>query len=66
MKTLASQQDLEASTEGNVATNLVQVYKSLGGGWQVRGDQDPVELLPASTKDEMRERVPKSWKKVLD
>ena len=66
LKSLASQQDLQASTEGSVATNLVQVYKSLGGGWEVRDGQDPVDLLPEATKDEMRERVPKSWKKVLD
>ena len=66
LKSLASQQDLEASTAGAVATNLVQVYKSLGGGWEVRGDQDPVDLLPETTKDEMRQRVPKSWKKLLD
>ena len=66
LKALASQQDLQASTEGTVATNLVQVYKSLGGGWEVRGGQDPVALLPEATKDEMRERVPKTWKKVLD
>jgi len=66
LKSLASQQDVQASTRGSVATNLVQVYKSLGGGWEVRGDQDPVDLLPEATKDEMRERVPKSWKKLLD
>jgi NodT family efflux transporter outer membrane factor (OMF) lipoprotein len=66
LKALASQQDLQASAEGSVATNLVQVYKSLGGGWEVRGGQDPVDLLPEATKDEMRRRVPKSWKKILD
>jgi len=64
LKTLASQQDLQASTRGSVATNLVQVYKSLGGGWEVRAGQDPVDLLPEATKDEMRERV-KAWNKVL-
>jgi outer membrane protein TolC len=66
LKSLASQQDLQASTQGSVATNLVQVYKTLGGGWEVRAGQDPVDLLPESTKDEMRQRVPKSWKKLLD
>jgi NodT family efflux transporter outer membrane factor (OMF) lipoprotein len=66
LTSLASQQDLQAATEGSVAANLVQVYKSLGGGWEVRDGQDPVALLPEATKDEMRARVPKSWKKVLD
>jgi len=66
LNSLRQQQDLLASTQGAVATNLVQVYKSLGGGWEVRGDQAPDALLPEATKDEMRERVPKAWKKVLE
>jgi len=60
----AQQQDLLTSTRGNVATNLVQVYRSLGGGWQIRDNRDPVDLLPAATKDEMRERTG-AWKGVL-
>jgi outer membrane protein TolC len=59
------QQNTVASVEGSVATNLVQVYKSLGGGWEVRAGQDPVDLLPEETKDEMRTRLPKRWNKVL-
>ena len=61
----ANQQDLLASTQGSVATNLVQVYLALGGGWQVRDNKDPVELLPADMKDEMRERTG-AWKRVLE
>jgi len=61
----ADQQDLLASTQGSVATNLVQVYLALGGGWQVRDNKDPVELLPADMKDEMRERTG-AWKRVLE
>ena len=65
--TLASnvqQQDLLTSTHGTVATNLVAVYKALGGGWEVRDNRDPVDLLPAATKDEMRERTG-AWDGVL-
>ncbi len=58
------QQDLLTSTQGSVATNLVQVYKALGGGWEIRNDRDPVELLPAAMKDEMRERT-RAWEGVL-
>jgi NodT family efflux transporter outer membrane factor (OMF) lipoprotein len=58
------QQNTLASVKGVVATNLVQVYKSLGGGWEIRAGQDPVDLLPEETKDEMRGRV-KAWNKVL-
>jgi NodT family efflux transporter outer membrane factor (OMF) lipoprotein len=61
----AQQQDLLAATQGNVASNLVQVYRSLGGGWEVRDNRDPVEMLPAGMKDEMRERT-KAWKGVLE
>jgi len=59
------QDDLLAATRGSVATNLVQVYRALGGGWEIRGQQDPVDLLPAATKDEMRERTG-AWDGVLE
>jgi len=58
------QQDLLTSTKGSVATNLVLVQKSLGGGWELRNNQDPVELLPSEMKDQMRERT-KQWEGVL-
>ena len=60
----AQQQDLLTSTQGTVATNLVQVYRALGGGWEIRDNQDPADLLPAATRDEMRERTG-YWKGVL-
>ena len=53
----AQQQDVYAATQGSVNTNLVQVYLSLGGGWEIRGTRDPVDLLPATTKDEMKQRT---------
>jgi len=59
------QQDLLASTQGSVATNLVQVYRALGGGWQIRDNRDPVDLLPEDMKDEMIERT-KAWEGVLN
>ena len=31
--TLVTLQDQLATTRGNIALNLIQVYKSLGGGW---------------------------------
>jgi NodT family efflux transporter outer membrane factor (OMF) lipoprotein len=58
------QQDLLTTTQGNVATNLVQVYKALGGGWEIRDGRDPVDLLPDSMKDEMRDRTD-AWDGVL-
>lgn len=58
------QQDLLASSQGNVAINLVGVYKSLGGGWEVRDKQNPVDLLPADMKEQMRSRTG-AWEGVL-
>jgi outer membrane protein TolC len=59
------QQDLLASAEGNVATALVQVYRALGGGWGIRANRDPVEMLPADMKEQMRDRT-KAWRGVLE
>jgi len=58
------QQDRLSSTRGSVADNLVQVYKALGGGWEIRANKDPVDLLPPAMKEEMRERT-KAWEGVL-
>lgn len=33
---LTQQQDQLAQVQGNVVQNLVQIYKALGGGWQIR------------------------------
>ncbi len=57
LQTLASQQDILAQTQGNAATDLVNVYKALGGGWEIRGSQAPDALLPQSTFDEMLKRT---------
>lgn len=58
------QQQLLASARGAVAANLVQVYRSLGGGWQIRNNRDPVDLLPEAMKEQMRERTG-AWDGVL-
>jgi len=44
---LVQQQDALAQTRGNVALNLIAVYKALGGGWQLRCTQ----CEPATTDD---------------
>jgi outer membrane protein TolC len=58
------QQDQLALTKGSVALNLVEIYKSLGGGWEIRENKDPVNFLPSAMKDQMQERT-KDWKGVL-
>jgi hypothetical protein len=52
--------------QGTVATNLVAVYKSLGGGWEVRQNKDPLDFIPEKTREEMLKRTDyweKSFKK---
>jgi outer membrane protein TolC len=54
-QTLTQQQDQLAVAEGAVATNLIQLYRALGGGWQIRlGGQNPA-LMPNAAP---REAVP--------
>jgi NodT family efflux transporter outer membrane factor (OMF) lipoprotein len=35
------QQDAAAQAEGNIALNLILVYRALGGGWQIRAQDVP-------------------------
>src|SRR5271169_2829292 len=54
-----AQNDL-AIAEGNVSTGLATVYQALGGGWQIRADN---EFVPAATAEEMRGRT--NWGELL-
>jgi NodT family efflux transporter outer membrane factor (OMF) lipoprotein len=65
LNALANQQDILATSRGEIATNLVQVYKALGGGWQLRANRDPVDLLPTATKEAMKQRTG-AWKDMLE
>jgi hypothetical protein len=38
---LVGQQDKLAQSTGDIAQGLIQVYKSLGGGWQIRCEPGP-------------------------
>ena len=64
LQALVAQQDALAATQGSVATNLVAVFKSLGGGWEVRQSQDPLDLISEQTREEMLERT-KYWNKIF-
>jgi outer membrane protein TolC len=57
LRTLFSQQEQLVVTQGTVATNLVDVYRSLGGGWEIRKDKTPLELIPEDVREEMLERT---------
>jgi NodT family efflux transporter outer membrane factor (OMF) lipoprotein len=45
---LTTQQDRLAQAQGNVALGLIEVYRALGGGWQIRlGSNQPALCPPA-------------------
>ena len=56
--TQVRQQDNLAVAQGNIAFNLVNVYRALGGGWQIRlgggpcGPQPSPDLLPSPAAPE--------------
>ena len=47
-------EDAYAQTRGEIASQLVALYKALGGGWQPFGMQPS---LPAPTIEQMKSRV---------
>ena len=57
---LLSAEDSLASAMGNISMYLVGVYRSLGGGWEIREGQD---FVPAATREEMEKRT--NWGKLL-
>jgi NodT family efflux transporter outer membrane factor (OMF) lipoprotein len=57
---LLSEQDSLAATLGDIARNLVGVYRALGGGWEIREGQD---FLPAEVKETMARRT--NWGRLL-
>lgn len=57
---LLSQQDSLASTLGDISRNLVGVFRALGGGWQLREEQD---FVPSGIKETMAHRT--NWGNLL-
>jgi NodT family efflux transporter outer membrane factor (OMF) lipoprotein len=57
---LVNQQDIWTQSRGDIATNLIAMYKALGGGWQIRESND---YVTDETKDTMRKRT--DWGKIL-
>jgi len=52
---LVLQQDLWASSRGAIAVNLIAMYKALGGGWEIRGEDQ--EFISNENRNEMEERT---------
>jgi NodT family efflux transporter outer membrane factor (OMF) lipoprotein len=59
-RNLTQQEDAFASATGSVGTNLIALYKALGGGWELRLGKD---FIPEQTKEEMRQRT--DWGNLL-
>lgn len=49
-RALVLQQDTLAESQGKVATNLVAVYKAVGGGWRMRYAAGQADSSPASNE----------------
>jgi len=58
---LTSTQDRYATIKGNLATQVILLYKALGGGWQISKGKS---YLSAETAAKMKKRV--DWDKYLD
>ncbi|MBW1774434.1 MAG: efflux transporter outer membrane subunit [Deltaproteobacteria bacterium] len=60
-RALTQQQDNYAQTRGDIVTNLIAMYKALGGGWQVRLGND---FVPAPVQVKMKDRT--DWGELLE
>ena len=59
-QSLIIQQDQATVARGQIAGNLIGMYKALGGGWQLREGKD---FVPESTKEIMQKRT--NWGDLL-
>jgi NodT family efflux transporter outer membrane factor (OMF) lipoprotein len=60
-RALVNQQDQWTSTRGDIALNLIAMYKALGGGWEVREGRD---FVSEDNRSEMAERT--NWGDLLE
>ncbi len=60
-RVLVLQQDQWARTRGDIALNLIAMYKALGGGWELREGHD---FISDANRDEMLQRT--NWGDLLD
>lgn len=59
-RALAAAQDALLSATGSVAANLIDVYRALGGGWEIRAGKD---FVSDAIKAKMQKRT--DWDKLL-
>ncbi|MCU7871987.1 MAG: efflux transporter outer membrane subunit [Candidatus Thiodiazotropha sp. (ex Lucinoma borealis)] len=61
LRGLVEKQQTHIQIKGDIATNLVAMYKALGGGWQLKHDDG---VVPATTLERMRKRT--DWGELLN
>ena len=59
-RSLLQEENSLAQTQSSIATNLIALYKALGGGWELRQGQP---IVPESTQTQMQKRT--NWGKLL-
>jgi hypothetical protein len=59
-QSLVAQQDQSTTVRGDIARYLVDMYRALGGGWQLREGKD---FVPDSVKEVMEKRT--NWGDLL-
>jgi NodT family efflux transporter outer membrane factor (OMF) lipoprotein len=57
---LVAQQDQWTSSKGDIALNLIAMYKALGGGWEIRDGKD---FISDANRDAMEQRT--NWGDLL-
>ncbi len=60
-QSLVDQQDQTIVARGEIVRNLIDMYRALGGGWQLREGKD---FVPDAIKEQMSERT--NWGGVLE
>ncbi len=61
IRSLTTKQDQYAAVRGTIATNMIAMYKALGGGWEIR---DRTQAIPKDIKEKMKNRT--DWGHMLD
>lgn len=60
-RSLTQKQDQYAQAKGQITTNIIALFKAMGGGWQLR---DGKNVVPKEIKSEMENRT--DWGNILD
>ncbi len=60
-RSMTQKQDQYAQLQGKIVTNVISLYKALGGGWQIRQGK---AYLPDETKEQMEQRT--DWGGILN